>query len=63
MDVKIQACRDAKDDKFLEVAVSGHGTHIVTGDSDLLALNPFQGIEILAPHRFLEISWPSGSQL
>jgi putative PIN family toxin of toxin-antitoxin system len=56
VDVKIQACRDAKDDKFLEVAVSGHGTHIVTGDSDLLALNPFQGIEILPPHRFLEIS-------
>ena len=56
VDVKIQACRDAKDDKFLEVALSGHGTHIVTGDSDLLALNPFQGIEILPPHRFLEIS-------
>ena len=55
VDVQIQACRDPKDDKFLELAVSGQGTHIVTGDTDLLALNPFRGIEILPPHRFLEI--------
>jgi len=53
--IQIQACRDPKDDKFLELAVSGQGTHIVTGDADLLALNPFRGIEILPPHRFLEI--------
>jgi len=53
--IQIQACRDPKDDKFLELAVSGQGTHIVTGDTDLLALNPFRGIEILPPHRFLEI--------
>jgi putative PIN family toxin of toxin-antitoxin system len=53
IDVRITACRDPKDDKFLELAVSGRATHIVTGDSDLLALNPFQGIEILPPHRFL----------
>lgn len=53
VDVRIAACRDPKDDKFLEVAVSGRATHIVTGDTDLLALHPFQGIEILPPHRFL----------
>jgi putative PIN family toxin of toxin-antitoxin system len=55
VDVQIQACSDPKDDKFLELAVSGQGTHIVSGDADLLALNPFRGIEILPPHRFLEI--------
>jgi putative PIN family toxin of toxin-antitoxin system len=55
VEVRIQACRDPKDDKFLELAVSGQGTHIVTGDNDLLALNPFRGITILPPHRFLEI--------
>jgi len=53
VDVRIGVCRDPKDDKFLEVAVSGHATHIITGDSDLLALNPFRGIEILPPHGFL----------
>jgi putative PIN family toxin of toxin-antitoxin system len=55
VEIQIQACRDPKDDKFLELAVSGQGTHIVTGDTDLLALNPFQGIEILPPHLLLEI--------
>jgi putative PIN family toxin of toxin-antitoxin system len=55
VDVRIAACRDPKDDKFLELAVSGHGTHVVAGDSDLLALNPFQGIEILPPHLFLQL--------
>ena len=54
-DVRITACRDSKDDKFLELAVSGHATHIVTGDSDLLALNPFQGIQILPPQEFLKL--------
>ncbi len=62
VDVRIQACRDPKDDKFLELAVSGRGSHIVTGDSDLLALHPFQGIQILPPHRFLELSFPPRSQ-
>jgi len=51
---RIQACRDPKDDKFLELAVGGRETHIVTGDMDLLTLNPFRGIAILPPHRFLE---------
>jgi putative PIN family toxin of toxin-antitoxin system len=46
----ITACRDAKDDKFLEVAVSGRASHILTGDADLLALHPFRGIAILTPH-------------
>ena len=55
VEVGVQACRDPKDDKFLELAVNGRGTHIVTGDSDLIVLNPFRGIEILPPHRFLEL--------
>jgi uncharacterized protein len=53
--VKISASRDPKDDKLLELAVSGRATHIVTGDSDLLALDPFQGIRILTPSSFLEL--------
>ncbi|MGH9791570.1 MAG: putative toxin-antitoxin system toxin component, PIN family [Candidatus Acidiferrales bacterium] len=52
---KITTCRDPKDDKFLELGVSGRATHIVTGDSDLLVLNPFRGIQILPPHQFLKI--------
>lgn len=40
----IVACRDAKDDKFLEVAVNGHAVSLVTGDTDLLVLHPFRDI-------------------
>ena len=49
----ITACRDADDDKFLELAVSGHATYIVTGDSDLLALNPFRSIVIATPADYI----------
>lgn len=55
VDVEITACRDSKDNKFLELAVSGHATHIVTGDSDLLVLSPFQDIQILSPSSFLAL--------
>src|SRR4051812_23434810 len=39
----IRASRDPKDDKFLEAAVNGRAGVIVTGDGDLLDLNPFRG--------------------
>lgn len=49
----IRACRDPRDDKFLEVALHGRADAIVTGDLDLLALNPFRGIAILSPSAYL----------
>lgn len=49
----IRVCRDPGDDKFLELAVSGSATHIVSGDQDLLDLHPFRGISIVSPRRFL----------
>ena len=51
---KVAACRDPKDDKFLELAVNGRADCIVSGDEDLLVLHPFRGIEILSPRAFLE---------
>lgn len=53
VDQRISVCRDPKDDKFLELAVCGQATHIITGDKDLLALHPFRGVQILPPHVFL----------
>ena len=50
----IRACRDPKDDKFLEAAVNGSANMLVTGDKDLLVLNPFSGIAIVAPAQYLE---------
>jgi len=51
---RIMACRDAKDDKFLEVAVNGHADLIITGDPDLLVLNPFRDIPIIKPATFVQ---------
>lgn len=50
---RIVACRDPKDDTFLEVAVNGRASALVTGDDDLLILHPYQGIRILTPREFL----------
>ena len=49
----VRACRDPADDKFLEVAVNGRADLIITGDRDLLALDPFMGIAILTPAAYL----------
>ncbi|MBH8578239.1 putative toxin-antitoxin system toxin component, PIN family [Nostocaceae cyanobacterium CENA369] len=51
---QINECRDPKDNKYLELAVSGKAECIVTGDDDLLVLNPWRGIEILTVQEFLE---------
>ena len=50
---RLTLCRDPKDDKFLELAVSGGATHIISGDNDLLALHPFGGVAIVSPQDFL----------
>lgn len=50
---RISACRDPRDDKFLEVAVNGRATALVTGDADLLALHPYLEMPILSPEAFL----------
>ncbi len=49
----IRECRDPKDDKFLEVALNGRAGVIITGDGDLLALNPWRGVEIVSPAEYL----------
>ncbi|MCX6637212.1 MAG: putative toxin-antitoxin system toxin component, PIN family [Acidobacteria bacterium] len=50
---RVAVCRDSSDDKFLELAVSGRATHIVSGDPDLLVLHPFRGMAVLSPAAFL----------
>ncbi len=45
-------CRDPKDNFLLDLAVSGHANYLVTGDADLLILNPFQGVEIISYQHF-----------
>ncbi|MEA5578328.1 putative toxin-antitoxin system toxin component, PIN family [Anabaena sp. UHCC 0451] len=49
----VQVCRDAKDDKFLSLAIAGNANLIITGDEDLLVLKFYQNIPILSPKDFL----------
>jgi len=50
---QVSACRDNKDNMFLSLAISATANCIVSGDKDLLALHPFNGIPILSPVAFL----------
>ena len=47
-----QICRDPDDDAILGTAVAGNANCIVTGDSDLLVLEGFQGVDIVSPSEF-----------
>jgi len=53
VDISITDCLDPKNNKFLELAVSAKASCIITGDTDLLVLNPFRGIPILNASDFL----------
>jgi uncharacterized protein len=50
-------CRDPKDNKYLELALSGRADAVITGDQDLLVLNPFRGIAIMTISEFLDTPW------
>lgn len=44
---RIKDCRDVKDNMILEEAVYGNAEYIITGDEDLLVLNPYRWIKIV----------------
>src|SRR5271167_4892591 len=50
----VRECRDPKDDKFLEVALNGRADVIITGDADLLALDPWRKVAISSPAKYLK---------
>jgi putative PIN family toxin of toxin-antitoxin system len=50
----VNECRDAKDDKILELSLSGKADLIISGDKDLLVLNPFRSIQIQSVDQFLK---------
>jgi putative PIN family toxin of toxin-antitoxin system len=55
----VHNCRDVRDNHILEVAVNGQAQIIVTGDEDLLLLNPFRDIPIMRPADYLK--WKEAS--
>ena len=51
---KITACRDPKDNMYLELAVAGKADCIISGDKALRDLHPFRGIPIISSATFME---------
>lgn len=52
--------RDPDDDEVLAAAVGGGSETIVTGDRDLLSLGTHEGIRILTPAEFAELTGRAG---
>jgi len=50
----VKECRDPKDDKILELSLSGKADLIISGDKDLLILDPFRSIAIKSVDQFLK---------
>ncbi|MEQ8582647.1 MAG: putative toxin-antitoxin system toxin component, PIN family [Marinoscillum sp.] len=46
-------CRDPKDNFLLGLIRASKANFLVTGDQDLLELNPFDGTEIIEPNQLL----------
>lgn len=49
----VNVCRDPDDNILLSLALDGKADYIVSGDKDLLVLNPFREIPIITPGEFL----------
>ncbi len=56
---RVRLCRDPSDDKFLELALSGEADLILTGDQDILALDPFRGIPVITAREYIRTDQPS----
>jgi predicted nucleic acid-binding protein len=55
--------RDAKDNRYLELALAARATVIVSGDADLLTPDPWRGVRVLPPAQFLDEIGADGQQI
>jgi putative PIN family toxin of toxin-antitoxin system len=56
VDFKLEVVdQDPDDNKILEAAVEGKADYVVTGDTDLLTMKAYDGIQIVPPAQFLKI--------
>ena len=53
---EVTDCRDPSDNRFLALALDSNSDFIIGGDTDLLSLNPWRGIQIVSPADFLVLS-------
>ncbi len=53
--IDVTICADPDDNKFIEIALIGECSHIISGDRHLLKIGVHQGVEIVSPAGFLAI--------
>ena len=51
----VNDCRDRKDNLFLDCALDGRADFILTGDNDLLELDPYHSIRIMKIADFIDL--------
>jgi putative PIN family toxin of toxin-antitoxin system len=51
----INDCRDPKDNFLLELALAANASYLVTGDIDLLVLDPYNNVRIIKASEFEKI--------
>ncbi len=54
-DIKINVCRDPKDNQFLELGIGARIDFLVSGDQDLLSLKKVKGLKIVTPKQLLNL--------
>ncbi len=52
---QVEDCRDPDDNYLLALALDSESDFIVTGDLDLLSLDPWRGIAVISPGAFLDL--------
>jgi uncharacterized protein len=53
---RVRACADPTDDKFLEAAVNGNASILLTGDRALSAMRAFRNVRIMTPTAYVRLA-------
>lgn len=51
----VKDCRDPKDNFILDIAINGSADYIITGDNDLLVMDPYKGVRIISYLEFEKV--------
>ncbi|WP_374756611.1 putative toxin-antitoxin system toxin component, PIN family [Dyadobacter bucti] len=61
--ISVSDCRDQKDNMILELALTYNASCIISGDFDLLVLQPFRSIQIVSPSDFVNNYPPAATKV
>jgi putative PIN family toxin of toxin-antitoxin system len=51
---QVDECRDSKDNFLLDLCLAGSADYLITGDQDLLVLDPFRNTRVVHYRHFLD---------